>query len=259
MIVDDQVVFCISLKSQVNAADWQRVCQMLETTVATIQKSTSQKFHIVIVGHEKPQMEKIDWRSITFITAPFSPPSKRGKGWDKLKKRRLAASWVKQHCDKRCRLAFVDADDLVSADLVEEALKADPAVSIVIDAGYRLDARNGDMELLDKRFARHCGSCFLPVFTKEELPNSWEDEGTVFSKFDGHGKFYSTCEELNRDVVLIRTPSIVYLMNHEDSLEYAKKGIKESVVKSNLKLSERDTVLRNKFSSRYWAGDLHLV
>lgn len=259
MIVDDRIVFCISLKSASNATDWKRVCQMLETTVSTIQQSTSEHFHIVIAGHEMPEMEKVDWGSITFLAAPFNPPGSRGKGWDKLKKRRLAAAWVKQHCLTRCRLAFIDADDLVSAALIDAVLKVDQGVSVVIDAGYRLDARNGNMELIANKFARHCGSCFLPVFDKEELPDSWEDETKVFSAFDSHKNFYSTCQELNRKVTLLEIPSIVYLMNHEDSLEYAKKGMKENAFKTNVKLSERDTVLRNTFSCRYWDGVLYQV
>ncbi|WP_252107384.1 MULTISPECIES: hypothetical protein [unclassified Halomonas] len=232
---------------------------MLETTVTTIQRSTSKLFHIVIAGHEMPDMKNVDWDSITFLQAPFAPPGSRGKGWDKLKKRRLAAAWVKQHCLKRCRLAFADADDLISASLIDDVSKIDPAVSVVIDAGYRLDARNGDMELIADEFSRHCGSCFLPVFDKQELPDSWEDETTVFSSFDSHKEFYTTCQALDRAVMLLEVPSIIYLMNHEDSLEYAKKGMKENAVKKSLKLSQRDTILRNTFSCRYWDGVLYRV
>lgn len=252
MSFDDDLVFCIPLKPKCTSTDWEQVCEMLQNTVLSIQNSTDKRFFIVIAGHDKPELPRADWTTIEFVAAPFSPPNKegKGKGWDKLKKRRLAAAWVKERCKKRCRLAYVDADDLVSNALVDHALKAPEDTSIVIDSGYRIDDRNGDMELIPKRFSRHCGSCFLPIFQKSELPDSWDDESTVFSQFDSHSKFYSTCESLGRKVDLMRKADIVYLMNHADSLEYAKKGMKEDVVEANLSSKERDDILLNRFSCK---------
>lgn len=249
---DDKLFFCISLKSQANSLDWPKVCEHLDRTLNSIYASTSND-HVIIAGHEKPNIEAIQSPYVTFLEAPFEPPSAKGKGrpFDKARKRRLAGAWVRKHIRQQVRLAFIDADDLVANTLVEFAKQSAPETSIIIDAGYRLDLQNGDLERIDTRFYRHCGSCFLPVFSRDELPQRWEDESTLFSNFGPHPNLVNRMNELGRPLVKISEPSVVYLMNHTDSLEYAKKGMKNGLVKNQYSWQEREDIFSNHFACSF--------
>ncbi|WP_110665722.1 hypothetical protein [Salinicola halophilus] len=247
----EMIYFCISLKSRKNATDWDAVCALLSNTIDSIKNSTSKNYHIVIAGHEKPQFIEGD-DAVTFVEAPFAPPgaNTKGRGNDKHKKRRLAAAWVKSQGNHTNRLGYIDADDLIDKTLVEKVLSSGGDVSVIVNSGYKLDMRNGDMEFISKRFSRYCGSCFFPVFTNEELPSSWDDVNTVFSQFDKHREFDIQCKALGKKVKSVQSDDagfVVYLVNHTDSLEFSKKGMKNDTVDNGPQAEVKQRVLETRF------------
>lgn len=253
MTLDDKLVFCISLKSRANSIDWSTVSRYFENTLKSIQGSSSRDFHIVVAGHDKPACLTEAPSNVTFLEAPFPPPStkERGRPSDKARKRRLAGAWVKGNIESRVRLAYIDADDIVSRDLVADSLKSSLEFSLIVDAGYRLDLSNGNLEKIDAEFYKHCGSCLLPVFNADELPESWEDDIKVFSQFGPHPKLIERFEALNRPLRKLKNPSVAYLINHPESLEHAKKGLREWLIEDQFSETEKASLISDKFSVSY--------
>lgn len=253
MILDNKLVFCISLKSRANSIDWDTVSRYFENTLKSIQGSSHREFHVVVAGHDKPECIADAPSNVTFLEAPFSSPStkERGRPSDKTRKRRLAGAWIKNHVKSRVRLAYIDADDIVSKDLVADSLASSPDVSLIVDSGYRLDLSNGNFELLEDGFYKHCGSCLLPVFSVDELPDSWEDDSKVFSKFGPHPQLIERFKELNRPLHKLTKPSVAYLINHPESLEHAKKGLREWLITNQFSQQEKESLVSERFSLSY--------
>lgn len=167
---------------------------------------------------------------------------------DKARKRRFGGAWLRENIEKSVRLAFVDADDLVSTNLVKTAMDQPSERSLIIDSGYRFDLRNSDLELISNQFYRHCGSCLLPVFKAEELPDTWEDESKVFSHLGPHSKLTERFKVLGRPLEKIDYPAITYMTNHVESLEHSKKGMRDGLIENQFSDAEKKLIFQEQFS-----------
>jgi len=244
--LDDFLIFAICLKSQRHSSDWNALSKMLSATLRSILASSDGRFRIVVAGHEKPDIEELKDQRVVFMEAPFPVPEQTS-GHDTWLKRVLIGAWVREQTRKRVRVMFLDADDLIHKQLVRAALRSSPRVSLVVDKGYRFDLRNGALQPIG-RFDRKCGSCFLPVFRRDELPRHWRDKKSSYAQFRTHTKYRALCAELGKPIETLDFFAVVYVSNHPESLEYLKKGLRDDLFDSPLLPEQSREILRQEFS-----------
>jgi hypothetical protein len=244
--LDDVLIFAICLKSKRHSADWNALSKLLSATLRSILASSEERFRIVVAGHEKPDVEELKDPRAVFLEAPFPVPE-QPSGHDRWMKRVVIGAWLRKRTRKRVRVMFLDADDLVHKQLVRAALRSSPRVSLVVDKGYRFDLGNGVLQPIG-RFDRKCGSCFLPVFRRDELPRHWQDKRSSYAKFRTHAKFRALCAELGKPIETMDFFAVVYVSNHAESLEYLKKGLRPDLFDAPLPPAQSREILRQEFA-----------
>lgn len=116
------IVFIIPLKSKQVSKDWRHVSKLLERCVRSIVNQTSDKFAVIIVCHERPDIH-IDLPSIHYVNVDFLPPQLgqvniiSAMDNDKNKKMWLGLEFA-EHL-KPSHVMFVDADDCVSHQIAD--------------------------------------------------------------------------------------------------------------------------------------------
>ena len=86
-----EIAFAISLKSKKVSRDWEKVQNNLSMTIRSLFNNTDQNFRFIIAGHEKPTIEELNDKRVTWLAVKFPPP-KSSKGFvsDKYRKRKLS-------------------------------------------------------------------------------------------------------------------------------------------------------------------------
>jgi hypothetical protein len=115
------------------------VSTLLERCVRSIINQTSEKFKLIIVCHERPEI-KIDHSAINYVEVDFYPPelgqanviSQMDR--DKNKKMWLGLEYAGQF--NPSHVMFVDADDSVSCHLAEFVSQSPQSNGWYLDSGY---------------------------------------------------------------------------------------------------------------------------
>ncbi|MFW6076499.1 MAG: glycosyltransferase family A protein [Hyphomicrobiales bacterium] len=114
--------FGIALVSRQSAGDWDRVQELLDLTLASLQSQTEQDYKVVIAGHERPRLPK-DPR-ISFLAADWPAEAPDARNADSGRKHHAISEHV-LHSGGGL-LMFVDADDWVDVCTVEVARRMIP-------------------------------------------------------------------------------------------------------------------------------------
>jgi hypothetical protein len=158
------VAFLIPFASRRNKSRWEIACAQLWQTLKSVQNSTSQKYCVVVAGHEAPDFNFESDRRYCFLSVDHAIPLHddvviSGR-LDKLAK--IAAAW--EHAKLMWNPYYVmklDADDLISSRLVRWLEDAGGQPGYLIKHGWvwRSGARYvvQSTEYLD----RVCASCLI--------------------------------------------------------------------------------------------------
>jgi hypothetical protein len=192
----------------------------LRRTIASIRGMSRKDFRIAIACHDVPDLRELHGSDIELLVAPFPIETDlMRRGADKIRKRRLIGSWLRERVDEAgVYVMFLDADDFVHRDLVSHVLAEDNRRSYVAERGYIFDSTTGLLELRSRRFYATCGSCFTCWFRKQDLPRSFEDADCLYSQFDLHREFKEVAARLGRKSESFPFPAVVYMANHSESL-----------------------------------------
>jgi hypothetical protein len=158
------VAFLIPFASRRTKSRWEIACAQLRQTLKSVQNSTSQKYCVVVAGHEAPDFNFESDRRYCFLSVDHAIPLHddvviSGR-LDKLAK--IAAAW--EHAKLMWNPYYVmklDADDLISSRLVRWLEDAGGQPGYLIKHGWvwRSGARYvvQSTEYLD----RVCASCLI--------------------------------------------------------------------------------------------------
>ncbi len=225
--LDDRIVFAIPLKSRAMSSDWDAVQLNLHRTIASIANSDDDRWKILLCGHDEP--DGLDPR-VTWLPAKNQPPSDPAGGpGDKIAKRRRMGAWVRRRTTHRARVMFSDADDLIHRGLVRYLMSAPADANHTFDSGYYLDAVTQRLHLVKERFWFYCGTSFAGSFVPDELPRHRRDLENRYATPHNHLRQAAFARESGLPVHPVPFPAAVYLGNHAESLDLARKGARESV------------------------------
>ena len=213
-------IFAISFIPRAVCSNWETAQANLRRTIRSIRGMSRDDYGIVIACHDLPDLAGMDGHDLELLQAPFPIETDlMRRGADKIRKRRLIGSWVRERLgEDGAYVMFLDADDLVHRDLVDHVLRDDNRRSYIAEAGYIFDSTTGLLEQRLTRFYTTCGSCFVCWFDHDDLPLSFEDADCLYSQFDLHREFKEMAARLGRASEPLPFPAVVYLANHEESL-----------------------------------------
>jgi hypothetical protein len=237
---------------------------LLRETVHSATCASSSEAAVAIACHDEPDLQHAAAPDVHVLQVPFAEPEAPSQGGrDKATKRRFIGAWIRETAaSEEVDVMFLDADDLVHKDLVDwVSSRKDPAH--VVETGYILNMSAGVLQHRPQAFHKTCGSSFVCRFRRRELPTSWEDLSSPFSQFGaspdqrGHQDYDAVARELGKPPVTIPFPSVVYRVNHPDSLWASKSQERRRVLASDLvRPAAARRLLTDEFSSPDAAEDL---
>lgn len=217
------LVFVIPLKSQQVAKSWERVSKLLERTLKSVCNQTSPNFRVVVVCHEKPQIE-FTHPHIKYIEVDFPVPKMAtfedkhtDKGRKILKGLICAREWNPSHT------MVVDSDDCVSNRLAEFVNKNSQYTGWFIDKGYRYQERNQLIYFKNKDFYTMCGTCNIIRYDLMELPDVPEyNRGYGYYKnyYIDHEKLRGVLAEKSIIIEPLPFAGAVYIIESGENIYY---------------------------------------
>jgi hypothetical protein len=249
--------FCIPLQPKANANNWERVCTVLNQTLRSIQNQINQEFTVFIAGQDRPNIDDDISININWIAADWSVQNANNeKLRDKRRKRILLLRAVRGAGGGY--VMMLDADDLVSNQLVDYVLKDRNPNGYIIEKGYAYDWGNGFMAPIpgawSKTFDSVCGSCSVINFGVEDLPrprSAETDEGPPYlaAHLKQHSQWKHVMSDLGRPLAVIPFPAAVYVLNHSNNLHYSIKAMRQEEVP--LRIAKRKLAITPELSKEF--------
>ncbi len=231
--------FIIPLKSREASRDWERVVKFFTATLHSIMNSTCQDFRILVACHDVPKTPYNESDKIVFLKAPFPPHMGcRKYRLDKLCKLRLGALEVRKLGGGY--LMPMDADDLISKNLVEYALKSEHPHGYIINKGYELDYRQQRVRHCP-RYHLICGSSIIMKVDKFDLPDSLiieQERGTTYFDrmiYPSHRLSEQVSGEFKRPLEFVPFRAGVYVIDTGENISQQRQtrnvGIRRKLVR----------------------------
>ncbi|MFE7063526.1 glycosyltransferase family A protein [Sutcliffiella sp. NPDC057660] len=227
----NEIIFAISLKSKKVSKNWTVVEENLSKTLRSIFNNTAQNFRVILAGHEKPDIVELSHKKVTFLAVSFPPPSNtRGFSRDKLKKRLVIGKYLRV---KNFSGYFVplDADDWLHYRFVEYINSLPLKKAFVINRGFMSNFYLNEV-WLQKEFYKHCGSCMVLYFSKEDFPTgNSRDKGTFsYLTLKRHPKIKQYLRNRRIEYLTIDIPIVFRYFGHGENNMLLKRTLKEDIV-----------------------------
>jgi len=254
--LDCGVTFGITLASSRSVADWERTVALLRGTLCSVIQQSSPAWRVIIAGHEMPELPEIEHPQVEFLSINAFRPTHPSKfRADKARKRHAIGQRLRQLGGGL--LMQLDADDLVANDLVSECLRISHPHGYILTKGYVYDWQSHNLAPVPGVWPldldRVCGSCAVVRYDEEDLPSAnteVRDPDVVFNMTRQHAYIRVVCEELQRPLLSLEQPMVVYVVNHGGSLSFQMQkkrsrgaNIIESVEKYKLAESSAQEIL----------------
>jgi hypothetical protein len=163
------LVFIVPLKSKKTSKSWNLVCQLFERTLRSICNQTSSCFSVIVVCHEKPN---IDFRSsqVTYICVDFESPCEniqgdteenRVKVRDCDKNRKIFTGLLHAKKLNPSHIMIVDADDLVSNQLANFVSQNKNSYGWFLKSGYQYKTKSKFLLLRKNDFYLKSGTSYI--------------------------------------------------------------------------------------------------
>lgn len=217
-------IFAVPLKPKASSVDWNNVVRKLNDTLQSIFRSDEKNFLVVLACQDRPETPYFNDPRFIYLPVNFPPQKDRKFGdRDKYAKIRLIGSWILQQNVEESYVMFLDADDLVHKSLVRYVLQDDNKSGYGIRDGYRFDTVNCELALQTGNFHGSCGSCFVGHFKKDDYPTDENDLNSHFGQFVRHSIREELAQQKGKSPVAVPFPAVVYMMNHIESTQMARK------------------------------------
>ncbi len=223
-MTSDPFLFSIPVRAKAVSRNWERVCHLLACTLDSILNQSDPNFSVVLACHDVPELPQLrDPRVTVLQTDTVLPCDLREQMRDKHIKTRLGLAhlhqlgggWIMQ----------VDADDLVSNQLVARVRQLQPRYGLIIDRGWEFDCIRRGLRPAP-RFNRICGSSGIFRFAATELPTRADQNQTVLAdSFRDHPRWREVSAALGRPLDLLAYRAAIYTTNNQENHSVLAGGI----------------------------------
>jgi hypothetical protein len=168
------LAFITTLRHPQNSADYGRVESLLQDTLASVTRQTSDDYVVIIVGNRRPAFP-LPERAL-FVKVDFGPPSdvkgpQTGRAsviWDKGTK--TAVGLIAARAFDPDYVMSFDADDFVHRDIAAFADSRRGGPGWVVTRGW-VYSRARNAYALRRKFFRICGTSFIVPFDAYQVPD----------------------------------------------------------------------------------------
>ena len=175
------IVFVIPLKSQQVSKSWSSVCHFFERTVRSLCRQTDSNFQIIVVCHEKPDIQfshpQIHYKQVNF---PI-PTDYHSKSIDRTRKNIAGLYYARQFSPDH--VMVVDADDCLSCHLAEFTNQSPQSNGWFLDKGYVYQEGSYLIYRKSKFFYSWCGTCNILRFDLYPPPENYDDYSQEIADF----------------------------------------------------------------------------
>ena len=190
----------------------------------------------MIAGHEKPDIEELKHKRVTWLTVDFPPPSNhRNFTNDKMRKRKVIGAYLRKIGYSGLFMPL-DADDWVHCDFVEYVRSRPHSDAYILKKGLMVNLASKEVWLRKKRFFRGCGSGAAFYFSNREFPKTTDMEDVRKTPFrivlKGHPKVIRHLKAINKSHTMIDFPFIAWVLGHGDNNSMIK-GKKDNRVSAS--------------------------
>lgn len=215
------LVFVVPLKSMQASTSWEQVSNLFERCIKSICNQTSANFRVIVVCHEKPNID-FSHPSIRYLEANFPPP----QNLDLLSKRadseRKIVTGLKAAQEfEPCHVMKVDADDCVSKYLAEFVAQQPQANGWVINRGYEYKDGSRFIYLRKNNFHIHCGTANIIKYELLEFPEQHEtmDFKSISSYSIPHSRMIDIMAKKGTPIKPLPFAGAVYIIKHGENTE----------------------------------------
>src|SRR6185437_4775942 len=167
------LAFITTLRHPHNSANYRRVESLLQSTLESLNRQTSDDYIAIIVGNHRPSFPLP--RKAVFVGVDFPPPSdvhgpRTGRApviWDKGTKSAIGLVAARDH--QTDYVMAIDADDFVHRDVAAFVRDHDGDEGWVVKRGW-VYSRARNAYRLRRRFYRVCGTSFIIPFDAYGVP-----------------------------------------------------------------------------------------
>ncbi len=184
-------MFCFisSVRAPQRSDNWPRVCTLFERMAVSVFNQSNPDFRLIVVCHLPPTLTRSFDSRLEFISTDMPLPKRTFDsmtGQDKVSKLLIAMKRVREL--NASHVMPVDADDLISRNIVSHALQYPDADGWFVQRGWRYQYGRLWLEELDD-FNNVCGTCNVLSRRWFAYPGQPELEKQIDTNLiaDGHG------------------------------------------------------------------------
>jgi hypothetical protein len=220
-------IFAIPLIARSLALDWDEACRSLVRTLRSVLNQSDPNFYVGVCCQDAPDLPPDIKHRVNLIDARFPPPNARNQEM-LVDKRRKKLELARVLAEMGGGFYFaLDADDLVSRDVVAYARQEADPNGYLIQSGYVMDAKSGALapvpgEWIPTTFDQLCGSCAILNLSRADLPGGrrFAHNDGLFCNLDRHADFSADAAAIARPLNPVPFPAAVYVLNNGNNASY---------------------------------------
>lgn len=212
--------FITSLRARAASAHWDRVCELFERTAASVFAQSDPRFRLIVVGHDRPALSRAFDARLEFIAADLPIPEASYAAKDADKRHKLIIALQRAREVGADYAMSLDADDLVSARLVEYVLAHPDADGWYIRHGYVHQYGSRWVEPMRDSFNLVCGSCNILARRCFAFPQDAARERAMENDWfvEGHLQFVQAFAARGANIQPIPFPAATYIRHDGDRM-----------------------------------------
>lgn len=227
------LVFVIPLMSSQVSKSWDHVSKLFERCVRSVCNQTSTNYRVIVVCHEKPQIE-FTHPNITYVEVEFPVPGLdlTSKSVDKHRKMLAGLRYAGQF--EPSHTMHVDADDCISRHLAKFVEQNPESNGWFVNKGYVYQDGGKFIYFKRRDFYQWCGTSSIFRYDLNPLPEGLNYEHIevndgISENLSEEIKDYYGCYFQHRKIVQYRAqrgtpteplpfPGAVYILDHGESM-----------------------------------------
>ncbi|MBW4562835.1 MAG: glycosyltransferase family 2 protein [Mojavia pulchra JT2-VF2] len=218
------LVFIIPLKSKRISKSWKAVSGLFERCVKSICNQTTNKFRVIVVCNEKPNIE-FEHPHITYIEHDFSLPGSDYKSKELDRTRKILTGLIYARNFNPSHIMCVDADDCVSKHLAEFVSCNPHSCGWLIKKGYIYSDGSRLIRIMRKGFDRYCGTSNIVKYDLYDIPQYLEDVDyeqytNIIYNYYNHREIAYTLSKKGLIIETLPFIGAVYYVNHGENIYY---------------------------------------
>lgn len=180
------LVFIIPIKSSKIAKSWTELSKMFERCLRSICNQTSSEFHVMVVCHEKPQINFYH-PQVQYIEVNFPIPSSDYTEKMEDRAQKVAAGLLAAQDLQPSHIMSVDADDCISNQLAAFVNQNKQSNGWYMETGYEYEEGSSKIIVKKENFYKVCGTSNIINYRLLTIPEKMLPSGQL----TGYDRFLS--------------------------------------------------------------------